>query len=143
MKKPIPYAFVLEELASVSPYTKPMFGCLGVYVGEAIVLILRKKEKDPENDGVWVATSEDRHAALRKELPSMRSIPIFGPGETHWQWLPEADSRFETDLQRACELVRRRDPLIGRIPKQRKPKARKKAASVKKTHTALHLRKKR
>lgn len=121
--KKIPYSFVLEELGALQPYTKPMFGCTGVYVGEAIVLILRKKEKDPENDGIWIATTGDRHEALRKELPSMRSIPLFGPGETGWQWLPEADIRFEEDAFRACALVRTKSPLIGKIPKSKRPKA--------------------
>lgn len=120
VKKEIPYAFVLEELADLSPYTKPMFGCTGVYVGEAIVLILRKKEKDTENDGIWIATTGDRHAALREHLPSMRSIPLFGPGETGWQWLPEADIRFEEEAFKACELIRKKSPLIGKIPKGRK-----------------------
>lgn len=122
-KKSPPYPFVLEELASANPYTKPMFGCLGIYVGEAIVLILRQREKDPENNGVWVATSVDRHEALRPELPSMKPIAIFGPGETDWQWLPEADIRFEEDVLRACALVRKGDARIGRIPKKKKPKA--------------------
>jgi hypothetical protein len=124
-KKPPPYPFVLEELSAAHPYTKPMFGCLGVYVGEAIVLILRKKEKDPENDGIWVATSADRHEALRPDLPSMRPIPLFGPGETDWQWLPESDLRFEEDALRACALVRKYDSRIGRIPKRKKPKKKK------------------
>ena len=132
LKKSIPYSFVLEELASAKPYTKPMFGCLGIYVGEAIVMILRKKEKDPENDGIWVATSLERHEALRKDLPSMRSIPLFGPGETGWQWLPEADSRFEEDALKACALVRKGDLRIGKIPKKKKPKGLKKVAPKKK-----------
>ena len=126
-KKEIPYAFVMEELAGVNPYTKPMFGCTGVYVGEAIVLILRRKEKDPENNGIWIATTGDRHEALREQLPSMRSIPLFGPGETGWQWLPEADIRFEEDTFKACELVRKKSLLIGKIPKGRKKPGKAKA----------------
>lgn len=122
-KKEVPYSFVLEELAPARPYTKPMFGCLGIYVGEQIVLILRRKEEDPENNGIWVATSMDRHEALRPELPSMRSIPLFGPGETAWQWLPESDVRFEEDAFRACALVLKKDPRIGRVPKKKRPKA--------------------
>lgn len=132
-KREIPYRFVLEEIAETEPYTKPMFGCTGVYVGEAIVLILRKRESDPENDGIWVATTQGRHEALRNELPSMRSIPLFGPGETDWQWLPESDVRFEEDAFRACALVRKRSPLIGKIPKGRKKPAKKKSKSKRKT----------
>ena len=140
-KKEIPYAFVLEELAGMSPYTKPMFGCTGVYVGEAIVLILRKKEQDPENNGIWIATTGDRHAALREHLPSMRSIPLFGPGETGWQWLPEADIRFEEEAFKACELVRKKSPLIGKVPKGRKKPG--KAKAKPKTRATAKRKKKR
>ena len=87
-----------------------------------------------ENDGVWIATTGDRHAALRAELPSMRSIPLFGPGETGWQWLPEADLRFEQDVLRACALIRAQSPLIGKVPKSRRPKSRvKKKSSARKS----------
>lgn len=119
-KKEIPYSFVLEELSGLKPYTKPMFGCTGVYVGEAIMLILRRKQND--EDGIWVATTQDRHEALQKELPSMRSIPMFGPGVTGWQWLPESDARFEEDAFRACALIRAKSALIGKIPKAKKPR---------------------
>ena len=42
-RKPIPHAFVLEAISTLSPYTHPMFGCLAVYVKDKIVLILRDK----------------------------------------------------------------------------------------------------
>jgi hypothetical protein len=42
-RKPIPHAFVLDAIASLSPYTRPMFGCLAIYVKDKIVLILRDK----------------------------------------------------------------------------------------------------
>ncbi len=90
------------------------------------MLILRKKEKDPENDGIWVATSIDRHESLRPVLPSMRAIPLFGPGETAWQWLPESDVRFEEDALTACSLILKKDSRIGRIPKRKAPKKQKK-----------------
>ena len=36
-----PHEFVLDALASAAPTTRPMFGCLAVYVEDKIVLILR------------------------------------------------------------------------------------------------------
>src|SRR5215831_12577927 len=42
-RKRLPHEFVLEALAGLAPRTHPMFGCLAVYVGEKIVLILRDK----------------------------------------------------------------------------------------------------
>ena len=42
-RKAPPHQFVLDALASVSVRTRPMFGCLAIYVGQKIVLILRDK----------------------------------------------------------------------------------------------------
>jgi hypothetical protein len=43
LRKKVPYEFVLEALADLSPWTRPMFGCLAIYVGDKIELILREK----------------------------------------------------------------------------------------------------
>ena len=42
-RKAVPHQFVLDALAALSPTTRPMFGCLAVYVADKIVLILRDK----------------------------------------------------------------------------------------------------
>ena len=99
-----------------------MFGCLAVYVGEKIVLILRDKlGADPDN-GVWIATTEEHHESLRRDFPGMRSIRVFGHEVTHWQVLPSDAADFEEAALRACELIAARDPRIGKIPKGRRPR---------------------
>jgi len=121
--KAIPFEFVLDELAVVDPWTRPMFGCTAVYVEERIVFALRnRKDRD---DGVWVATTKEHHASLRRELPNLRSISVFGVGETGWQVLPVDTEDFEQSVLLACALVRARDPRIGKVPKPKKPKAQK------------------
>jgi hypothetical protein len=114
-----PFEFVLDALAAVSPWTRPMFGCLAVYVEEKIVLILRDRADRPSDNGVWIATSADHHESLRRELPRMRTIQLFGIKETHWQVLPADAPDFEESVLRACELICAGDPRIGRIPKSR------------------------
>ena len=101
-----------------------MFGCLAVYVGEKIVLILRDRPKYPKDNGVWLATTEDHHASLRREFPNMRSIALFGKKVTGWQVLPVYAPDFEKSALRACELVSARDPRIGKIPQRKTRKAR-------------------
>jgi hypothetical protein len=119
-RKRAPHEFVLEALEEVSPRTNPMFGCLAVYVGEKIVMVLRdKRDATAADDGVWLATTEEHHESLRREFPNMRSIAIFGK-VTGWQVLP-ADARdFEQAALRACELVVAKDPRIGKVPKRKK-----------------------
>jgi len=121
-KRAIPYAFVLEALQTLRPRTNPMFGCLAVYVGAKIVLILRDKPGGKDN-GVWLATTREHHESLRVEFPRMRSIGVLGNGkETGWQVLPADAPDFEEAALRACELVMARDPRIGKVPKAKKRK---------------------
>ncbi|HKF25673.1 MAG TPA: hypothetical protein VKB24_06840 [Candidatus Acidoferrum sp.] len=126
-RKRVPHEFVLEALAGLTPRTNPMFGCLAVYVGEKIVLILRdRRDHTAADDGVWLATSKEHHASLRRDFPSMRSIAVFGREVTGWQVLPASAPDFESAALRACELIAASDPRIGKIPRQKGPKKKKK-----------------
>jgi len=115
-RKTIPYEFVLDGIASLSPRTHPMFGCLAVYVRNKIVFVLRQKETETVDNGVWLATTDEHHESLRHEFPSMRSIQVFGGGTTGWQVLPAEEEDFEEAAMRACEMVIAGDPRIGKIP---------------------------
>jgi hypothetical protein len=121
-RKPVPHEFVLEAISAISPWTRPMFGCLAVYVDEKIVLVLRDKQDHPADNGVWLATTLDHHESLRREFPAMRSIGVLGKSVTGWQVLPAGAADFEELALRACELVVRRDPRIGKIPGARRSK---------------------
>ena len=117
--KPPPHEFVLDALASLAPTTRPMFGCLAVYVEDRIVLILRDKPDSPVDSGVWLATTAEHHESLKREFPHMRSIKLLGKKTTNWQILPADAEDFETSALRACSLVRAGDPRIGKIPKRK------------------------
>jgi len=116
----IPFDFVLEQLESLNPMVRPMFGCEAVYVGEKIVLILRLKEGSSTSDnGIWLATTIEHHESLRRIFPSLKSIEVFGQGVTGWQVLPSSASDFEESAMRVCELIKSGDERIGKIPKQK------------------------
>jgi hypothetical protein len=119
-RKPVPHEFVLEALASLSPYTRPMFGCLAVYVQDKIVLILRDKPTHTADNGVWLATAAEHHKSLRREFPNMRSVRIFKKPVTDWQVLPTDAPDFEAAALRACELLLAGDPRIGKVPGERR-----------------------
>jgi hypothetical protein len=118
-RKPVPFEFVLDALSPLQPVTRPMFGCLAVYAGRKIVLILRDKGSQGPDDGVWLATTLEHHDSLRLEFPIMRSIGAFGPAVTGWQVLPAEAPDFEESAMRACELIIARDPRIGKAPKSK------------------------
>jgi hypothetical protein len=120
--KAIPFDFVLEQLYSVAPVVKPMFGCHAVYVKEKIVLMLRNKEDFPDDNGVWIATTTEHHESLRRNFPSMRSIGMFDGKITGWQNLPHEAGDFEESVIEACDLILKKDIRIGKVPKPRKKK---------------------
>jgi hypothetical protein len=118
-RKIFPHAFVLDALAELEPRTNPMFGCLAVYVGEKIVLVLRDKSPADADNGLWLATTVEHRASLRREFPSMCSIKVFGKPVTGWQVLHANAADFEEAALHACELVIARDPRIGKVPKKK------------------------
>jgi hypothetical protein len=120
-RKALPYEFVLDALAPLSPRTHHMFGCLAIYVEEKIVLILRDKPADTEDNGVWLATTKEHHQSLRRDFPNMRSIRVLGKNVTGWQVLPAEARDFEEAALRACEFISAGDPRIGKVPNARRP----------------------
>ncbi len=122
-RKVVPHEFVLDALTEVSPRTNPMFGCLAVYVGERIVLILRDRPKYRKDNGVWIATTVEHHESLRAEFPNMKSVGLLGKKITGWQVLPADSPDFEQAALRACDLVIAGDARIGKVPGARRKTA--------------------
>jgi hypothetical protein len=56
-RRPIPHAFVLDAISILSPHTRPMFGCIAIYIKDKIVLILRDRPKSSADNGVWLPTT--------------------------------------------------------------------------------------
>ena len=129
-KKDIPFEFVMDELSELGPMTKPMFGAYGVYVQEQIKVILRDREKSPNDNGIWIATTGEHHQSLQKDLPSMRSIEMFGPGPTGWQVLPKDAEDFEELALKICEMIRQGDIRVGKVPKKKLRKAKKRESKA-------------
>jgi hypothetical protein len=120
---------VLDALAAASPRTRPMFGCLAVYVEDKIVLVLRDKGGNSPDNGVWLATTKDHHESLRREFPNMRSIQVLGKKVTGWQVLAADTSDFEQTALRACELILAKDYRIGKVPRTRQAQIRRHGSS--------------
>jgi hypothetical protein len=117
-EKAVPHEFVLQELAPLSPVTRPMFGCLAVYVEDKIMLVLRDRPTSPADNGVWLATALAHHESLRRDFPRMRSIRVLGREPTQWQVLAADDADFEAAAMLACRLILAGDSRIGKVPKR-------------------------
>ena len=116
--KPVLHEFVLDAIATLSPKTRSMFGCLAIYVQDEIVLILRDKRDQAADNGVWLAITEDQHRSLRREFPNMRSIQVLGKKVTGRQVLPADAKDFEEAALHAYDLVLAVDPRIGKVPRE-------------------------
>lgn len=123
-----PFPFILDLLFPADPFVRPMFGAFAVYIREKMVFIVRNRESHPEANGLWIATYREHHESLRQEFPSMHSVYILseGKGETDMQMIHIDDENFESYASRACELALKNDPRIGKIPKDRKKKTKRK-----------------
>lgn len=120
-----PFEFVLEELTTVPIHTKPMFGCLAIYREEYLLLILRDKPDYTRDNGVWLALQPEHYESIKKEFPLLRSVELLGSKTpTVWQNIPKEDDDFEAAALKVCELIRKGDKRIGKIPKKKsKPKS--------------------
>ncbi len=119
VKKRPPYDFILEELGDIVTAIKPMFGAYGIYRDGQILMILRKKEKFDNDTGMWLGVAPGCVPAIQKEIPELRDLEMFGIGPTAWQVLGEDIVNFEEVAMQICDLIKRRDPRIGRTPKSR------------------------
>lgn len=120
VKKKIPFAFALEELEALSPITKPMFGGCIVYIGEKMTLFLCDREKLPGFKGVLLATTPEDYRSLAEEFSSTRDAEPQKIGKHPWLHIPAESADFEEQVLKACELILRGDPRIGRLPEEKK-----------------------
>jgi hypothetical protein len=122
-KPKIPHTFVLDALAPLRPEVRQMFSGFAVYVDDRLILMLRDHIKSPEDNGLWLVLAEGidpADASLRREFPSLRSIRLLRSKITHWLLIPSDSEDFEKAAFRACDLILRHDPRLGRVPQSRR-----------------------
>ncbi len=106
--------WILDPIERDAGYLhRKMFGCDAAYLDGALYLVVADREEP--FSGVLVCSSQDRHAALLAELPSLLPHPVLGK----WLYLPQTDEAFESVAARLVELALARDPRIGVVPKPR------------------------
>lgn len=106
--------WIIEPLERDAGYTsRKMFGSDAAYLDGLLYMIAVDRD-DPWN-GLLVATSKERHAALMEEMPGLRPHPVLGK----WLYVPQDDEAFEEIARRVGELALARDPRVGVEPKPR------------------------
>jgi len=107
--------WIFEAFESDSTYiAKRMFGSDAAYIDGQLCLVAA--DRDPPWNGLLVCTSQERHAALIDEMPTLKPHPVLGK----WLYVPQDDPAFETIAERMTALVLARDPRVGVEPKPRR-----------------------
>lgn len=110
----MPFDFLLDYLpAGVA--IKPAIGMFYIYFEAKIVLIFRKVGKNPQHNGIWIATRREEHASLKAAIPAVTDFE-FGDEvfEPNWLQLRDGHEDFEEAAIALCELISRRDKRIGK-----------------------------
>jgi hypothetical protein len=115
LKRQVPFQFVIEELASIRPTIKRMFGATHVYLDDKLLLSLYMSIKHPGTNGIWVYTMAEHLDSLAKEFPDLPRRQLWRSGDKGWVVLACRLPEFEEYAFKACDLVLKRDPRIGRI----------------------------
>jgi hypothetical protein len=114
MKKPVPFEFLLDYLPA-NVVIKPAIGMYYIYFEGKIVLIFRKVGKNPQHNGIWIATRREDHASLKAAIPAVTDFEFEGHvTEPNWLLRPADHEDFEEAAIAICELVSRRDRKIGK-----------------------------
>ena len=114
MKKQMPFDFLLDYLPA-NVVIKPAIGMFYIYFEGKIVLIFRKVGKNPQHNGIWIATRREDHASLKKDIPAITDFEFEDHvTEPNWLLLQDEHDDFEEAAIALCELVSRRDKKIGK-----------------------------
>ena len=118
VKKQLPFPFVIEELDSLRPTIKRMFGFTHVYLEDKLLFSLRDSPKQPGTNGLWLYTTTEHIESLAKEFPHLPKRQIWRSKKNAWIILASRLEDFEEYAFKACELVLNGDKRIGRISRR-------------------------
>jgi hypothetical protein len=115
IKAQVPFPFVLEELVSIRPTIKRMFGFTYVYLDEKLLFSLRDSVKQPGSNGMWLFTTAEHVESLGSEFPQLPKRQLWRSGKNCWVVLASRLPEFEEYAFKACELILNGDRRIGRV----------------------------
>jgi len=115
VSKQLPFPFVLQELASIRPTIKRMFGFTHVYLGDKLLLSLRDSAKQTGTNGLWLYTTMEHLESLAKEFPHLPKRQLWRSKKNAWVILASKLEDFEEYAFKVCELILNGDKRIGRI----------------------------
>ena len=117
----IPFPFIIDELESLRPSIKKVFGFTHVYLEDKLLFSLRDTAAQRGTNGMWLYTTIEHADTLAAEFPELPRRQIWRSGEKAWVILASRMGDFEENALRACELILRGDQRIGRVSRRLSP----------------------
>ena len=114
-KKSLPFPFILDQVISLRPTIKRMFGFTYVYLEDRLLFSLRESSKHRSTNGMWLFTTAEHLESLRNEFPQLSRRYRWRSGNNGWVILPSKLENFEEYAFKACELILSGDRRIGRV----------------------------
>lgn len=108
--------WIFEPLAHRPGFrTKRMFGGLAAYLQDRMLMVLVEPTKSGrwQWHGVLVATSHERHEAIRRQFPQLAPHDVL----SKWLYLDSRADDFEPVMQEIAEAMARGDPRFGILSK--------------------------
>lgn len=120
IRKHDPFPYVIEELSSLRPIIKRMFGFTYIYLDHKLLLSLRESVKRPATNGIWIYTTAEHLESLAREFPDLPRRQLWRSGRNCWVVLPSRLEDFEEYALKACDLVLNGDRRVGRVTTRKK-----------------------
>jgi hypothetical protein len=114
----VPFPFVIDELISLRPTIKNVFGSTNIYLGEKLLFSLRDSPTHPGTNGIWIYTTVEHLESLAREFPGLPRRQLWRSGKNAWVVLASRLEEFEEYALTACELVLKGDQRIGRVTRR-------------------------
>jgi hypothetical protein len=101
-----------------------MFGGLAAYLHDRQMLLLVEPTKTGRWTwhGVLVCTDYEHQPSIRADFPALRPHDIL----RKWLYIDSTHRRFESTMEAVARCMARNDPRFGIVPKNAKPRGRKK-----------------
>ena len=117
-RKGIPFPFIIDELESLRPTVRSVFGFTHVYLEDKLLFSLRDAATQTGSNGMWLYTTIEQADSLSKEFPDLPRRQIWRSGKKAWIILASRLGNFEEHAFKACELILRGDQRIGRLSRR-------------------------
>ena len=117
-RKTLPFPFIIDELESLRPTVRNVFGFTHVYLEDKLLFSLRDAPTQCGSNGMWLYTTTEHLDSLGAEFQDLPRRQLWRSGKKAWVVLASRLGNFEENAFKACELILRGDQRIGRVSRR-------------------------